>query len=126
VIQDLYPDRQVDIGLSDGENNNRQNKSAGNDTEGKRVPSIKPISPNPTGPSMAGNTRPLAVGQIVTAPSGSKQKKKHVPLATKHKQPIPSAGQMMTHIELPPYRGPRSHLDLVAIEIVFGRLFEAF
>jgi hypothetical protein len=126
VIQDLYPDQQVDIELSDGENNNRQNKSAGNDAEGKRVPSIKPIAPNPTGPSMAGNTRSLVVGQIVTAPSGSKQKKTHVPLATKHKQPIPSAGQMMTHIELPPYRGPRSHLDLVAIEIVFGRLFEAF
>jgi hypothetical protein len=32
----------------------------------------------------------------------------------------------MTHIELHPYRRPRSLLDLVAVEIVFGRLFEAF
>jgi hypothetical protein len=32
----------------------------------------------------------------------------------------------MAHIELPPYHGPRSLLDLVAIEIVFGCLFEAF
>jgi hypothetical protein len=32
----------------------------------------------------------------------------------------------MTHIELPPYRGPRSSLDLIAIEIILGRLFEAF
>jgi hypothetical protein len=32
----------------------------------------------------------------------------------------------MTQIELPPYHGPRSPLDLVAIEIIFGRLFEAF
>jgi hypothetical protein len=32
----------------------------------------------------------------------------------------------MTQIELPPYRGPRSPLDLVAIEIIFGRLSEAF
>jgi hypothetical protein len=31
-----------------------------------------------------------------------------------------------THIELPPYRGPQSPLNLVAIEIIFGRLFEAF
>jgi hypothetical protein len=32
----------------------------------------------------------------------------------------------MTQIEFPPYHGPKSPLDLVAIEIVFGRLFEAF
>jgi hypothetical protein len=32
----------------------------------------------------------------------------------------------MTQIELPPYRGPHSPLDLVAIEIIFGRLFEVF
>jgi hypothetical protein len=31
----------------------------------------------------------------------------------------------MTQIYLPPYRGPQSPLDLVAIEIIFGRLFEA-
>jgi hypothetical protein len=29
-------------------------------------------------------------------------------------------------IELPPYRGPRSPLDLVVVEHIFGRLFEAF
>jgi hypothetical protein len=29
-------------------------------------------------------------------------------------------------IELPPYRGPRSPLDLVVVEHTFGRLFEAF
>jgi hypothetical protein len=32
----------------------------------------------------------------------------------------------MTQIELPPYREPRSPLDLVDVEIIFGRLFEAF
>jgi hypothetical protein len=32
----------------------------------------------------------------------------------------------MTQIELPPYHEPRSHLDLVAIEIIFGHLFKAF
>jgi hypothetical protein len=32
----------------------------------------------------------------------------------------------MTQIVLPPYRGPQSTLDLVVIEIIFGRLFEAF
>jgi hypothetical protein len=32
----------------------------------------------------------------------------------------------MTQVEVPPYRGPRNPLDLVAIEIIFGRIFEAF
>jgi hypothetical protein len=32
----------------------------------------------------------------------------------------------MSHVELPPYHGPRSPLDLVAIDIIFGRIFEAF
>jgi hypothetical protein len=32
----------------------------------------------------------------------------------------------MTQIELPPYRGPKSSLDLVAIDIIFGCLFEVF
>jgi hypothetical protein len=32
----------------------------------------------------------------------------------------------MTHIELPPYCEPQSPLNLVAIEIIFGHLFEAF
>jgi hypothetical protein len=31
----------------------------------------------------------------------------------------------MYQVELPPYYGPRSPLDLVAFEIVFGRMFEA-
>jgi hypothetical protein len=88
VFYDLYPDRQVDVELSDGENNNGQNKPAGDDAEGKRAPSTEPIAPNPTGSGVAGDTRPPTVSQIVTAPSGSRQKKKHVLLASKRKQPV--------------------------------------
>jgi hypothetical protein len=32
----------------------------------------------------------------------------------------------MIHVELPPYRGLYSPLDLVVVEIVFGSMFEAF
>jgi hypothetical protein len=32
----------------------------------------------------------------------------------------------MIQVKLPPYHGLRSPLDLVAIEIIFGRIFEAF
>jgi hypothetical protein len=58
VIQDLYPDRQVDVELSDDDNNNGQNKPVGDKAEGKEAPSIKSIAPNSTKSSMAGDTRP--------------------------------------------------------------------
>jgi hypothetical protein len=32
----------------------------------------------------------------------------------------------MTQIELPPYRRPRSPLDLIIVEIIFGHLFETY
>jgi hypothetical protein len=44
-------------------------------------------------------------------------------LASKRKQPA-SSDQVITELCL--YHGPRSPLDLVAIEFVFVRLFEAF
>jgi hypothetical protein len=75
---------------------------------------------------MTRDTRPSAVGQIAATSSSSRQKKKNVPLASKHKQPIPSIDQVMTHIKLPPYHGPQSPLDLVVVEIILGHLFEAF
>jgi hypothetical protein len=39
---------------------------------------------------------------------------------------IPHADQVLTQVKLPPYHRPRSPLDLVAIEIVFRRVFEVF
>jgi hypothetical protein len=87
---------------------------------------LEPIAPNPTESSMAGDSHPSAVDQITAASLGNRQKKKNVLLVSKRKQPAPSADQVTTHIELHSYCGPRSPLDLVAIEIVFGRLFEAF
>jgi hypothetical protein len=32
----------------------------------------------------------------------------------------------MTQVELPPYHKPHIPLDLVSIEIIFGRIFETF
>jgi hypothetical protein len=48
LIQDLYSDRQVDVELSDGDNNNGQNKPAVNEAKGKGAPLTEPIAPNPT------------------------------------------------------------------------------
>jgi hypothetical protein len=39
---------------------------------------------------------------------------------------VPHADQVMTQVELPPFRGPCSPLDLVVVEIVFGCIFKAF
>jgi hypothetical protein len=75
---------------------------------------------------MAGDTCPSAVSQIIVVSLRSRQKKKNILLTSKRKQPTPSADQVMTHIELAPYYGPRSPLHLVVAEIVFGHLFEAF
>jgi hypothetical protein len=70
-------------------------------------------------------SRPSTADQTTTtAPSSGGQKKKRVALGTKCKPDKALADQVIT--ELPPYHGPRSPLDLVAIEHIFGRLFEAF
>jgi hypothetical protein len=85
VIRDLYPDRQADVKLSDRDNDNGQSKPTGDEAEGKGTPSTELITPNPIDSSVAGDTRPSVVGQIVAASLGSRQKKKHVPLASKRK-----------------------------------------
>jgi hypothetical protein len=114
------------VELSDGDNNGEQNKPAGDEAEGKEAPSSELNAPNPTKSSMVGDVRSSAVGQIGSVSLGSRQKKKTVLLASKRKRPIPLVDQVTTHIELPPYRMRRSPLDLVTVEIIFGRLFEAF
>jgi hypothetical protein len=78
----------------------------GNEAEGKGAPLTEPIAPNPTESSVAGDIHPSAISQIATAASGNRQKKKNVLLVSKHKQPTPSADQVMTHINLPLYHGP--------------------
>jgi hypothetical protein len=72
VIHGLYLDRQVDIELFDGDNDNGQNKPASDEAEGKGVPSTEPIAPNPIDSSVAGDTHPSIVNQIAIAPSCSR------------------------------------------------------
>jgi hypothetical protein len=38
----------------------------------------------------------------------------------------PHVDLVMIQVELPPYRGPHNPVDLIASEIVFGRMFESF
>jgi hypothetical protein len=107
------------------EDNHGQTEPVDDDARGVGAPSVETFTPNPIGSSAAEIPCPSTTDQTTAAtPLGGGQKKKHVMLGTKRKQDKPPAGQVI--IELPPYHGPRSPLDLVIVEHIIGRLFEAF
>jgi hypothetical protein len=121
--QDLYPPHQVDADLSDS-TGELQKQTAGNDIEGHEIPLIEPITSNPIGSNMAALVRPPAADQPVSAaPLSGGQKRKHIMLASKRKTTT-SSDQVIT--ELPSYHGSRNRLNLVSVNLAFGRLFEAF
>jgi hypothetical protein len=121
--QDLYPPHQVDADLSDNTGEDRK-QTVGDDVEGPGIPSIEPITSNPIGSNMAAPVCPPAADQRVSAapPSGG-QKRKRISLASKRKIPT-SSDQVIT--ELPFYHLSRNRSNLVSVNLVFGRLFEAF
>jgi hypothetical protein len=83
VIQDLYPDREVDAELSN-EDNIGQKDPAGDDAEGEGAPSVEALAPNPIGSSLVGEPCPSTADQTATAAPFSIGKwKKHVALGTK-------------------------------------------
>jgi hypothetical protein len=86
---------------------------------------IETLAPNSIESSSTGESRPLATDQTTTAaPYGGGPKKKPVALGTKRKQYQAPADQVT--IELPLYHGPRSHLDLVAVDHFFGASLKPF
>jgi hypothetical protein len=102
-------------------------KSAGDDARDGEASSAESIAPNPIKPSTPVQIDPSVADRAAsTDPPVGGRRCKHPPPVPKQKQALPSADQVMTQIELPPYRGPRSPLDLVIVEIIFGRIFEAF
>jgi hypothetical protein len=121
--QDLYPPHQVDADLSDSTGED-QKQHAGDDVEGHGIPLTEPITSNPIGSNMAALVRPPVADQSVSAaPLSGGQKQKCIMLASKRKTTT-SSDQVIT--ELPSYHGSRNRLNLVAVNLAFGRLFEAF
>jgi hypothetical protein len=121
--QNLYPPHQVDADLSDSTGEDRR-QTAGDDVQGSGIPLIEPISSNPIGPNMAAPVRPPAADQPVSAaPLSDGQKRKCVRLVSKRKTTI-SSDQVIT--EPPYYHGSHNRLNLVLVNLAFGRLFEAF
>jgi hypothetical protein len=73
---------------------------------------------------MAALVRPPITDQSVSAaPLSSGQKRKRIMLASKRKTTT-SSDQVIT--ELSSYHGSRNCLNLVVVNLAFGRLFESF
>jgi hypothetical protein len=123
VQQDLYPPHQVDADLSDSTGEDRK-QTAGDDVEGPGIPLIEPITFNLIGSNMAAPVCPPAADQLVSAaPLSGGQKQKRTRLTSKHKTTA-SSDQVIT--ELPSCHWSRNRSNLVSVNLVFGRLFEAF
>jgi hypothetical protein len=121
--QDLYPPHQVNADLSDSTGEDRK-QTAGDDVEGPEIPLIEPITSNPIRSNMAAPVRPPAADQpVFTAPLSGGQKQKCISLTSKRKTTT-SSDQVIT--ELPSYHWSRNRLNLVSVNLTFGRLFEAF
>jgi hypothetical protein len=71
-------------------------------------------------------SKPSTADWVLVVPPSGKRGRKCPPPATKQSKPVPLVVQVMTQVELPPHRGPHSLMDSIAIEIIFGRIFEAF
>jgi hypothetical protein len=123
IHQYLYLARPVDADVFDS-NHDGLDDPKGNDDGGQGAYSSESIDPNLTGSGPVVQVCPSAVDQLITAaPLGSgPSRKKRLVLASKRKQPVPS-DQVTT--ELFPHPAPCCSLGLVAVQLVFRRLFEA-
>jgi hypothetical protein len=129
--QGLYLEVHKDVEVSSGEDDVPktdalvdQKKSTDDDAEDEGASSAEPITTNAINFSAPGQFDPFATIRVAAPvlPTGKRGRKCPLP-ATKRNRPL---DQVMTQIENPPYHGPRSPLDLVAIEINFGCIFEVF
>jgi hypothetical protein len=59
TFQDLYPDQEVDVELSD-EDSIGQKEPAGNDVEGEGAPMVETLASNLIGSSLVGESHTLA------------------------------------------------------------------
>jgi hypothetical protein len=76
------------------------------------------LVPGPIGTRAFGNPRPPITVQSPTVPPNDGHGRKRLCLVVRWFDMIPQADQVMTQVELPPYRGPHGLFNLVAVEIV--------
>jgi hypothetical protein len=105
-MQNLYPDRQFDVELSDGDDNVLK-EPTGDDTDDGGATSVEHMAPNHISSNALGQAHHSIIdGVDATAPSASGQKRKCPPPALKRKQFKTPADHVMTQIELLLYRRP--------------------
>jgi hypothetical protein len=118
-----YPKVHIDVELSSDDDDDDvptskpdapvdQKVQAGDDTRDGGASSVEP-------------TAPILISSTVVSSAG-RHGCKCPPHANRRNRCIPQIDKVMTQVELPPYHRPCSPLDLVAIEIIFGCIFEAF
>jgi hypothetical protein len=119
--EDVVPGPKPDASVS------QKKASTNNDTGDEGVSSVEPNAPNPISSGAPKQLDPsIAHWILAIAPPTSGHWCKRPPPATKRNKLILQADQVMTQVELPPIHRPHSPLDLVAIEMIFGRIFNAF
>jgi hypothetical protein len=87
----------------------------------------EPIAPNSIRSDALRQTDPSITDRVASpTPPVGRRRHTRLPPVPKWEHALTSSDQVMIQIELPPNHGPRSPLDLVTIEIIFGCLFEVF
>jgi hypothetical protein len=133
--QDHYPGASIDVEVSSGDDDvpaldasaTKQKKLAGDDVTDGGASSAEPIASNPISSNTSGQTNSSVADRTAsTNPLVGGRMHKRPPSVPKRKQAVSSVDQVIIQIELPPYRGPHSSLDLIIIEIIFEHLFEVF
>jgi hypothetical protein len=99
---------------------------AADDVEDVGTTSAETLIPGPIGTDAPRKPKPLVAHRVTIIPPSGRHGQKHLCIATKRSDLVPQADQVMTQVELPRYHGPRSPLDLVALEIIFGHVFDVF
>jgi hypothetical protein len=130
-----YPELVIDVVLSHGDEATHPTKSnilvdqkvlAANDVEDVGTASAETFVLGPIGDNEHGKPKPSIADRVpIVSPSG-RSGRNLLRIAVKQSDPVPQAGQVMTQVELPPNREPHSPLNLVAVEIDFGLVFEEF
>jgi hypothetical protein len=109
--QGLYPNVHIDVEVSSGEDNvpktdtsvDKRKVPDGDDTEDGGVSSAKPITPNPIRFDAPEQADPSIIDRAASiVPPASGRARKRPTTTIRRNQPLPSANQVMSQIELPP------------------------
>jgi hypothetical protein len=126
--QGLYPKVHIDVEVSSGEDDvlkteastDKRKAPDGDDAEDREASSVELITPNSVRSDALEQTDSSIADWVASiVPSASEHGCKHSTTIVRRNQPLPSADQVMSQIELPPYRRSRSPLDLIVVEIIF-------